>query len=168
MGLDMYLYLKKTEYKGSFMTDPKDTDLTLDYPIGTEKITEMIEKMGISKSVSRDTLYKVGYWRKANAIHRWFVENCADGEDDCRPVECSIEQLESLLANCKLVKKLPEMAERVLPTQEGFFFGGTEYGEDYFHDIDNTIEIIKAVIKFMKDVTAREENDWTVVYQASW
>jgi hypothetical protein len=25
----------------------------------------------------------VGYWRKANAIHGWFVENVQDGEDDC-------------------------------------------------------------------------------------
>lgn len=25
----------------------------------------------------------VGYWRKANAIHKWFVEHIQDGEDDC-------------------------------------------------------------------------------------
>jgi hypothetical protein len=24
----------------------------------------------------------VGYWRKANAIHRWFVEHVQDGNDD--------------------------------------------------------------------------------------
>ena len=26
---------------------------------------------------------QVAYWRKANAIHRWFVENIQDREDDC-------------------------------------------------------------------------------------
>ena len=26
---------------------------------------------------------QVGYWRKANAIHQWFVDNVQDGEDDC-------------------------------------------------------------------------------------
>ena len=26
---------------------------------------------------------QVGYWRKANQIHNWFVENVQDGEDDC-------------------------------------------------------------------------------------
>lgn len=25
-----------------------------------------------------------GYWRKANAIHRWFVDNVQHGDDDCR------------------------------------------------------------------------------------
>lgn len=26
----------------------------------------------------------IGYWRKANAIHQWFVDNVQDGEDDCQ------------------------------------------------------------------------------------
>ena len=26
----------------------------------------------------------VAYWRKANAIHSWFVENCQDGVDECQ------------------------------------------------------------------------------------
>ena len=26
---------------------------------------------------------QIGYWRKANAIHQWFVDNVQDGEDDC-------------------------------------------------------------------------------------
>ena len=28
----------------------------------------------------------VGYWRKQNAIHNWFVENVQDGIDDCDQV----------------------------------------------------------------------------------
>ena len=27
---------------------------------------------------------EVGYWRKANAIHKWFVDNVQDGNDDCK------------------------------------------------------------------------------------
>ena len=29
----------------------------------------------------------VAYWRKANAIHRWFINNIADGVDNCEPFE---------------------------------------------------------------------------------
>ena len=167
MGLDMYLYLKKSEYVGTYLAD-KDTDLTLDYPLGMEKIEETLKAIDNSKSVSRDTMYKVGYWRKANAIHKWFVDNCADGVDDCRPVECEVEQLESLLESCKLVKRVPDMAARVLPTQSGFFFGSTEYDEYYFDDIDDTIKILENVIEFIKNAIANKDYRWSVVYEASW
>lgn len=40
---------------------------------------------------------EIGYWRKANAIHRWFVENVQNGEDDCRDYFVTKEQLTELL-----------------------------------------------------------------------
>ena len=46
----------------------------------------------------------VGYWRKANQIHAWFVENVQNGCDDCKAYEVSEEQLEELLDICKRVK----------------------------------------------------------------
>lgn len=47
---------------------------------------------------------QVGYWRKANEIHNWFVENVQDGEDDCDyHNECTREILEDLLHTCKIV-----------------------------------------------------------------
>lgn len=46
----------------------------------------------------------VAYWRKANAIHKWFVENTANGIDNCEPVIVSKEQLEELLNRAKRVK----------------------------------------------------------------
>ena len=60
-----------------------------------------------------DTEHKYGHamieesmasWRKANAIHNWFVENVQEGVDDCDVYEVSKEQLESLLDICKLIK----------------------------------------------------------------
>ena len=30
-----------------------------------------------------ETHEEVGYWRKANAIHGWFVRNVQNGKDDC-------------------------------------------------------------------------------------
>lgn len=47
---------------------------------------------------------EVGYWRKANQIHNWFVENVQDGEDDCcYHEEVTKEKLEELLDICKRV-----------------------------------------------------------------
>lgn len=47
---------------------------------------------------------QVGYWRKANQIHEWFVRNVQDGEDDCcYHNEVTKEILEELLDTCTKV-----------------------------------------------------------------
>lgn len=113
MGLDMYLYGVKQEFEKH------------DYNIG-----------GYKEST------EIGYWRKANAIHRWFVENCQGGEDNCATYGVSHEELKELKRVCEKVLQKPEEAEDLLPTQSGFFFGPTEYDEWYVQDLKDTIEII--------------------------
>ena len=49
--------------------------------------------------------FEVAYWRKANHIHKWFVENVQDGKDDCGDYYVSVEQLGDLLVLCKQVVK---------------------------------------------------------------
>lgn len=59
-------------------------------PVKFERVSEIVER--------------VGYWRKANHIHKWFVDNCQGGEDDCRDAYVSSSQLEELLDTCKKVR----------------------------------------------------------------
>lgn len=54
--------------------------------------------------------------------------------------------------------KDPSVAKKLLPTQEGFFFGGTEYDEYYLADIKETIKILQECLK--------EEGDF--YYDSSW
>lgn len=172
MGLDMYLEIRKNEYRSKYHKD-KGSRLKLEYP---KDITEFIpdpEKV-CTMSISRKTNYQVGYWRKANHIHNWFIENCADRDecgdpiDDCRPIEITVENLEELLDACKKVLEDHSLASSLLPTQSGFFFGSTDYDEYYFEDIKNTIEIIEPVIKFAKHKLEIKDYVWEVYYQASW
>jgi hypothetical protein len=91
---------------------------------------------------------EVGYWRKANQIHNWFVENVQDGIDDCcYHREVTKEDLEELLDVCHEVICNPDLAELRLPTQSGFFFGSTEYGDWYMSQIHETIEVIEVALK---------------------
>lgn len=47
---------------------------------------------------------QVAYWRKANAIHKWFVFNIQDDEDDCQyHREVTKENLEELRDICKKI-----------------------------------------------------------------
>lgn len=151
MGLDMYLE-KKTYVKNWEHTKPEEK-YTITIKMGKkksaidpEKITYIIEE--------------AGYWRKANAIHNWFVQNVQDGEDDCKQYFVSIDDLESLLKTVRKVLKNKSLAPELLPTKEGFFFGGTEYDDYYWEDLEHTEKILKEALK--KPITGN------FYYHSSW
>jgi hypothetical protein len=102
---------------------------------------------------------EVGYWRKANAIHKWFVDNTQDGEDNCQESDVSIQQILVLYNLCKKVIKNPEKYNELLPMQEGFFFGSTEYSDYYLEYVKDTKKILK---KCLNNPLERYQ------YQASW
>jgi hypothetical protein len=103
---------------------------------------------------------EVAYWRKANAIHRWFVDTCQDGNDDCRQSYVSREQLQKLLETCKAVLADRTKADELLPTQDGFFFGPTEYDHVYFADVADTATQLENVLEL--------DDSWDFCYSSSW
>lgn len=80
MGLDMYLS-KKTYINND--NRGKLTITGLKSRIDPKRIQYIIEE--------------VGYWRKANAIHNWFVENLADGNYEGHDLYVSTEDMQKLL-----------------------------------------------------------------------
>ena len=138
MGLDMYLYGAKASYNMH------------SYNIGSVK-----------------TLIEVGYWRKANQIHKWFVDNVQGGNDNCGYYYVSTKSMKELLDLCKEVKENPSKAPELLPTQDGFFFGGTEYDEWYFKDIDYTIDELTRLLDEEKQMN--EDGFYSdFEYHSSW
>lgn len=137
---------------------------------------------------------QVGYWRKANQIHLWFINHVQDGEDDCNyHNECTKEILEELLDTCHKVLESCVMiygkvkngdrfvngkwepiyengmtvinssvAEELLPSCDGFFFGGTNYDQWYVDDITNTIEILEKVL------ATTDFETQAIYYVSSW
>lgn len=152
MGLDMYL--EKRIYVGANYST-SDVD-------GTIFIMRAGKKIPIDFNKVSEIIQRAGYWRKANAIHKWFVDNVQGGDDDCKEYTVSREKLEQLYKLVKKVLRHPELAPELLPTQSGFFFGGTDYDEYYFDDLKSTVNILKPILK--------EEEDWNVTYtyQSSW
>lgn len=160
MGLDMYLYAKKEIYKSNFCYRVGDKP-TLKYPKAFKNFK--IPQNNQSKLVIER--YQIGYWRKANAIHSWFVENCGDGIDNCQPIEVEKDKLIELSNICKAVLKDHSKANDLLPTQEGFFFGSVEYDNYYFDDVKKTLDIITPAIEL---IGSSQGKDYTIEYQASW
>ena len=184
MGLDMYLekhtYVKNWDYMG----DDQRHKITVKR---AGKPRAGIRPDRISKIVE-----EVAYWRKANAIHTWFVKNVQDGKDDCGTYYVSAEKLLALKTACDKVlaaSKLrkgkvkngyvakrggpfepviedgeviadPQIAETVLPTASGFFFGSVDYDEHYRRDIEDTSAMIGKLMA--------EEGDSDFYYHSSW
>lgn len=189
MGLDMYL---------SCNSKPLTDKVHEGGPYG-ERTTDFYKSRGI-----------VMYWRKDNAIHKWFVDNVQGGVDDCGDYEVDVEQLRALMDTCKMVIgscKLvdgmvangmtysgghmvhnmqegmvvdnPEVAAKLLPTTDGFFFGGTDYDQWYYGGVKRTAEEIERLLGFLemrqeswggRYAVVPSEPDWRVEfrYHSSW
>ena len=80
----------------------------------------------------------------------------------------TVDNLKELLETCKKVLADHSLAQSLLPTQSGFFFGSTDYGEWYYADIEDTIKIIEPVLKFAEHKLKNKEYVWKVIYEASW
>lgn len=183
MGLDMYLS-KKRYVKNWEHMQPNELHSVI-VRKGDKKIN--------SKLPVTEIVYEAAYWRKANAIHNWFVQNTQDGEDR-NGVETwvSREQLQELLDLCKHVlevakteKGMVQNGSRSTPTGgwepimvEGLVVTNPEeVGEilpptsGFFFgstDIDGYyLDDVKDTIKQL-ELALSEENDGDFYYQSSW
>jgi hypothetical protein len=161
MGLDMYLQRRKIMEQQAF-SDAHD-----------------------------DKLSGVIYWRKANAIHKYFVDYGALQSNgapnvgyyyiDRQHLINLIERITAILngekhietdtyfdiVEMKEVSKQveynlnKELASELLPTESGFFFGSTEYDIWYHRNLARTLDLLKA------ELAAVPDNE-TWYYYASW
>lgn len=138
MGLDQYLYkhtyVKQYEHK-------KDNNVLVTVERFDGSKVEHIDTKRIS-GIQEEVMY----WRKANQIHRWFVENVQNGVDDCGEYNVDRDELLELVRLCKEVLENPDHAENLLPSSRGFFFGSVDYGDWYFDDLKRTVETIESVL----------------------
>ena len=75
------------------------------YILNESPSTEISNLVGIPfpNAEVREITVTVMSWRKANAIHNWFITNCGNDEDDCQPIPVSIDRLTKLRNLCKRV-----------------------------------------------------------------
>lgn len=148
MGLDMYLNAKRYLWK----TQEEDGN-----------IAQKISDIGIGNNGMRvkEITCEAMYWRKANAIHYWFVQNVQSGVDDCREYYITRKQLEALLGVCNEVLADFSKADDLLPPADGFFFGSTKIDDWYWNDLKDTIGFITRILDNTSD-------EWEFYYASSW
>ena len=168
MGLDMYLYaypkIGNMSFEETVLLDNRLRGWCEEKDLSEEEralIAPYIKKKGIY--LMYETIATaVGYWRKANQVHKWFVENVQCGIDDCNAYEVTKENLIKLLETCQTALVNREMAPDLLPATAGFFFGSADYDRDYFMNLIETIRIIREALDLAK------EKDMYFCYRSSW
>jgi hypothetical protein len=150
MGLDMYLRVR--------VAMPYKSDERFDNAYGSDwKLSERT--------------YSVCEWRKANAVHRWFVDNVQEGQDDCGRYPVNLENLKNLRFACQNAMREYddgniEHAAGFMPTTSGFFFGSTEYDDYYREDLKRTYDACNNLIR---TIESPNRNEWlSVEYESSW
>lgn len=168
------MYLNKKTYIGNKYRDNNE-QIRVVIPENQENSMFPVRGNQIKNERISEITEQVAYWRKANAIHNWFVQNVQDGVDECQEAYVSIEQLKELVDACKKdieylntlqydleeeykeFKDVDESHLTLIPTG-GFFFGSTKFDSWLIQDFQNTIDQIEPLLE--------ETGDF--YYQSSW
>jgi len=119
MGLDQYLHRKYYVRNWDHMKPEERHSITILQ--GGKSTAIPVEK------ISAVTVLEM-QWRKANAIHNWFVQNVL-GCDECQEAAVSVEQLRELLATVNEVLAMSIVADGIVRN------GATmKAGADHFVD----------------------------------
>ena len=152
MGLDMYLYAGK--YVGNWDHDKPEEKMEYKnvlQAIGSKEFT-------CAGSPHLNVKICVAYWRKANQIHSWFVQNIQNKVDNCASYYVRPERLQELIDLCKKVLETKDSS--LLEPAGGFFFGSTDIDDYYWEDLENTIKQLEKVLSEFKG--------FEFYYHASW
>ena len=150
MGLDMYLTAKR--YLSKY--NPEDA-----------KLRELVSAIdfGFPGEVEQIS-FEAMYWRKANAIHRWFVSKVQEGVDNCAEYNVDADDLAELRDICKQILVDPSKADQLLPPQSGFFFGSTEVDEWYLEQLKYTVDRLDVLL----ELPEVKNHNIAFYYSSSW
>src|SRR5690348_5138351 len=95
IGLDMYLERKHYVRNWDWAEKTWDVQVRLN--------GNLIPESQIDPAKISYVIEQVAYWRKANEIHHWFVQNVQDGIDDCKRYYVSTDKLSQLLGTVREV-----------------------------------------------------------------
>lgn len=186
MGLDMYLY-KKT-YVDYYRPEGEPTTLKIEgrykENIKPERVKYIVEEVGYWRKANQ-----IHNWFENNLeTSGGAIENGADNYVSIDTLKRLLEVCKIVKAGSIMVKGMiqngttwkpgmdkpepnmeegeyiqnPELARKLLPTTNGFFFGSTDYNQWYMQDIDDTIEIIEKLIEEDPD------GNGSYYYNADW
>lgn len=186
MGLDMYMDVRRSVYPSMDTEEHAKLKAIMDGQMAGRFLSNVDSFDDVIHIGQR-----VAYWRKANAIHAWFVTNVQDGIDECQESCVSKEDLAKLVAVCADVlllmnpfceeaydtndwecaavipDEVKDKVEDLLTPTSGFFFGSTNIDRWYYCYVRYTYDRLKELLAWLEEECS-ENRYWTVTYQSSW
>lgn len=161
------MYLSARKYINKIDWSAIDRQDTINYAEATiPQWNNIVNAAELSHVADENDIYGVSvsvncaYWRKVNSVHKWFVDNVQDGEDNCQEYYVSHDKLKELLTTARqaLFKKDPSE----LPPSAGFFFGTYDIDEYYWSGIKSTIKQLSKLTELP------DFEELSFYYQSSW
>jgi hypothetical protein len=94
------------------------------------------------KIIASDPRTEIAYFRKVNFLMTYFSY-----EGNCEYKLIEKGEVEGLIDRCKKVLDNHKLADELLPTTSGFFFGDTNYDQWYFHDVENVRRAFEGMLE---------------------
>ena len=183
MGLDMFLsYRRNLDGIPETVQRAMRKQVYIDSRPYTHMIQLIIENDMLDSVIDRDIKMgkpyeeRIMYWREANAIHKFIIDNCANGIDDGTPIQITIDVLKNLFARCEtilgssILKSYiaddgsltdPLAASLLLPLDDGFVFA-SDYDKRYVDTLKETVKVLKPIVEHPELYTD------PIIYESSW
>ena len=159
MGLDMYLTASNFFWRHEENENIKEAREIIAKTLGLKDASEV-----------QSVKLNLGYWRKVNWIHNWFVVNVQNDEDmslngHCGEYYVSREKLAELKELCDELSasRDKDKAMELLPPVQGFFFGNDTVDDNYYW------QSLKYTSEMITDILSRPElAHFDFHYSSSW
>jgi len=145
MGLDMYLYLRRSDYSSTCRGE-------CPYPDELAKFSEDISNRNF-RSIEAVTDYQIGYWRKSWDIHNAITSCVYDYQQGKMEIDYSEAQ--------KIVDAMDDRLKKGFPD--------TEQGKAEKEDVKYTKRLFQEAIRFLDaHPYGFGKPEWSIVYYSSW
>lgn len=95
--------------------------------------------MGLDLYIEKVNRKELAYFRKYNFLIPFFEEYYDVEIENLRDLSIGKDGIKELISRCEEVLDNHILADKLLPTTEGFFFGNTEYNEYYYEAIKDCL-----------------------------
>jgi hypothetical protein len=104
---------------------------------------------------------EIMYWRKANQIRGWLADRGIINDDDnCVDRLVKLRDLKELVNDCKKILENHSLAESLMPCSSGFFYGGYDYDEYYYLQLQQTVDKLDPIIQSAGEHDHYIYSDW--------